>query len=91
MNEIQTCPTCGTTLYPKQLFTSKIQQRIYDFILSHPGCNLDDLVPHIYAGSPKGLNVHICTMRKLLLPLGYTIRAKPGRFGGDYRIVRTSE
>ena len=89
---VKTCPHCGSVTH-HELFSSKIHQRIYDFIKTHPDSSRDEVLSAVYAEDPNGgpesinvISVHITRMNKQLRPKGLKIQGRLGSLGG-YRVL----
>jgi hypothetical protein len=93
---VKTCPHCGTVLYTK-IFASPIRQAIFDYIRTHPGCQIGDIMGATYAnrrdGGPVSLNIISVFINKMKAPLaqhGLRIKVTKG-IGAEYFLVPLEE
>jgi hypothetical protein len=83
------CPRCRQVIPPTGLRLSKIKQRIYDIVRSHPDISAEELRGLVWERDPGGgpecrhtIFVHVAQLNDLLRPHGIMVRSQ----GGGYRI-----
>lgn len=73
------CSACGQPTGAKPLFYSGFRQMIYDFIRTHPGCNMKQIADHVYSNDEDGgaesnsITVTLHRMRPILASHGLSI------------------
>lgn len=93
--KIATCPHCGSVLN-SALFRTRLRQRIYEYVLRHPGCNWREIADYVYALDPHGgpdtnsISVLIYKMNKELQKLGIRIKTRRGP-GASYQVIKLKE
>lgn len=92
---VDLCPTCGAIKPQAQLFPrSPCKQAIFDYIRTHPGCNMTNILDCVYGHAPNGgpglntIAVHITGMRPHLRQQGIDITSIKGRGGASYHVVQ---
>jgi len=91
---VNQCPHCGTWLPQHIQVGGRARKKIYEYIRTHPGCNMDAIVWHVYGSDPNGgpedpantIRTIICLLRKILAKHGWAIENRRG-VGTTYRIV----
>lgn len=88
---VEFCEHCGTILTNDTIFHGRVQQRIYNYIREHPGCNRAQIMEAVYKDcKPITFNVvsvHLHNMKSTLGRLGIRLKTRRGP-GSTYRFVK---